>query len=196
MSVEFEKLEMENAEVLLYSHFFSEEESEALYKRLVNEIVWQQDTITLYGKSLNLPRLTAWYGEEGKIYSYSGISMKIHTWNGLLLGIKDSIEKESGAKFNGVLLNYYRSGNDSMGWHSDNEKELGTNPVIGSVSLGEKRRFRFRNKENKERKIEVLLTNGSFLLMKGETQHFWQHEVPKTKQAIGGRINLTFRYII
>ncbi len=190
------KLILQNAEVILYEAFFSKEESGEIFKKLVSEIAWKQDKIKMYGKVLDLPRLTAWYGEEGKSYRYSGIDMQIHAWNEVLLSIKNRIEKVANVNFNGALLNFYRNGNDSMSWHSDDEKELGKNPVIASVSFGETRKFRLRHKTNKNLKTEVLLTNGSLLLMQGETQHFWQHEIPKTKRQIGERINLTFRYIL
>lgn len=190
------KLILQNAEVILHEAFFSKEESKEIFEKLVSEIAWKQDKIKMYGKVLDLPRLTAWYGEEGKTYRYSGIDMQIHAWNEVLLFIKNRIEKVANVHFNGVLLNFYRNGNDSMAWHSDNEKELGKNPVIASVSFGETRKFRLRHKTNKTLKTEVLLTDGSLLLMQGETQHFWQHEIPKTKRQIGERINLTFRYIL
>lgn len=190
------KLHLPQADIQFFPDFFTAEESENLYKRLVDEINWQQDSIKLYGKVLDLPRLTAWYGDEDKKYMYSKIEMPINAWNELLLFIKNRIESLTNQHFNGVLLNFYRNGKDSMAWHSDDEKELGKNPVIASVSFGASRKFRFRHKTNKALKAEVILTNGSLLLMQGETQHFWQHEIPKTKKDIGGRINLTFRNIL
>jgi len=117
-------------------------------------------------------------------------------WTEELLAIKNRIEKESGQEFTNVLLNYYRDGNDSMGWHKDNEKELGVNPVIGSVSFGASRSFHFKNQSDKNLKEKVLLTNGSFLLMEGSTQHHWYHSIPKAQKISEGRINLTFRKII
>ena len=188
-------IKMPNAEVIMYQDFFSKKESIEIYNELLNNILWQQDEIKFYGKKIPLPRLTAWHGEKEKIYTYSGISMQSHPWNDTLLKIKERIEKESNIIFNSVLLNFYRNGNDSVSWHSDDEAELGKNPVIGSVSFGETRKFRFRHKYDKMLKTEISLTDGSFLLMSGETQHFWQHEIPKISKEIGGRINLTFRNI-
>ena len=149
----------------------------------------------IYGKEIDLPRLTAWYGDEGKNYSYSGIKVVPMKWTPTLLEIKSKIELVSGVIFNSVLLNYYRTGKDSVSWHSDDEPELGKNPPIGSVSFGAKRPFQLKHIENKNLKGTVELTNGSFLLMKGPTQHFWQHQIPKTTKQIGERINLTFRII-
>jgi alkylated DNA repair dioxygenase AlkB len=186
---------MPNAEVIMYQDFFTEKESNELYNDLINKILWQQDEITFFGKNIPLPRLTAFYGDKTISYSYSGIFMQAHFWNEALLKIKKRIEDETNIKFNCVLLNYYRDGKDSMSWHSDDEKELGINPIIGSVSFGETRKFRFRHKHDKTLKTEVALTNGSFLLMQGQTQHFWQHEIPKISKEISGRINLTFRNI-
>ncbi|MGZ4044594.1 MAG: alpha-ketoglutarate-dependent dioxygenase AlkB family protein, partial [Bacteroidia bacterium] len=149
-----------------------------------------------YGKMIDLPRLTAWYGENDKPYKYSGIPMNPHPWTSDLLRIKEKIEKEAGTEFSSVLLNLYRKGQDSVNWHSDDEKELGTNPVIGSVSFGETRVFQLKHKyDTKLKKIDIPLTHGSFLLMKGTTQHYWQHQIPKTTREIKPRINLTFRVI-
>ena len=141
------------------------------------------------------PRLTAFYGDPAKPYSYSGITMQVKPWNEGLLAIKNKIEEVAGVTFTGVLLNQYRNGLDSMGWHRDNEKELGINPVIGSVSFGATRKFQFRNFTEKKKLQSLELSNGSFLLMKGSTQHAWEHRVPKSREDIGIRINLTFRVL-
>jgi alkylated DNA repair dioxygenase AlkB len=148
----------------------------------------------MYGKELLFPRLTAWYGDNDKSYTFSGITLRPNDWTEELFEIKNAIEKETIDKFNSVLLNLYRSGNDSISWHTDAEKELGINPVIASVSFGDVRKFQLKHKETKE-KIEILLTHGSLLIMQGELQHFWKHQIPKTKKTVKERINLTFRII-
>jgi len=142
------------------------------------------------------PRLTAWYGDPGKAYSYSGITMQPHNWTKALLEIKQRIEAVAGASFNSALLNLYRDGKDSMGWHRDNEKELGINPVIGSVSFGAARTFVLRHYTDKKLKQSIELTHGSFLLMRGRTQHCWEHSLPKRITSTGERINITFRRIL
>lgn len=184
-----------NADIEYYPNFFESNRANELLEKLKNEIPWQQDDITVFGKTYSQPRLTALFGNEGKPYAYSNIVMQPHPWNPLLQLIKDEIEEVSRANFTTVLLNLYRDGKDSNGWHADNEKELGQNPVIGSLSLGAERSFHLRHNTIKEQKIKINLEHGSLLLMKGETQHFWKHQIPKTAKIIGPRINLTFRII-
>lgn len=191
-----EELSMPDATVIFYRNFFAEEENDKFFQQLSQEIKWQQDKIKYYGKEIDLPRLTAWYGDAGKSYTYSHIAMKSEPWTPLLLDIKNQIEEVAKVNFNSVLLNLYRSGKDGVSWHQDNEPELGSSPVIGSVSFGETRRFQFRHKFKKElSKVDLNLTPGSLLLMKGTTQQFWQHQIPKTSKSILPRINLTFRVI-
>jgi alkylated DNA repair dioxygenase AlkB len=163
--------------------------------KLINEIPWQQDHITVYGKTHAQPRLTALYGNEGKPYGYSNIVMHPHHWNPLLMFIKNELEEVCEENFTTVLLNYYRDGKDSNGWHADNEKELGRNPIIASLSFGAERFFHLQHNSLKEQKLKIKLEHGSLLLMKGTTQHFWKHQIPKTTLPIGPRINLTFRII-
>jgi alkylated DNA repair dioxygenase AlkB len=184
-----------DGEVLYQPSFFSQEESNQLMTQLINETKWQQDTIKFYGKEINLPRLTSWYGDTDKPYTYSGIMMNPHEWSPLLLKVKQMVEETCQSKFSSVLLNYYRDGKDSVSWHQDDEPELGTNPTIASISLGATRTFKFRHITDKTTE-KVELTNGSLVIMKGETQHMWQHSVPKTSKEIGPRINLTFRLIV
>lgn len=190
-----ESLSMPDGDVLLYRTLFDEKESNQLFSELYNNTNWKQESIKLYGKLVPIPRQTAWYGDSGKSYTYSKIAMTPEPWTPTLLVIKSKIEVLSGVQFNSVLLNLYRNGSDSVAWHSDDESELGENPVVGSVSFGGTRRFMFRHKSKKELKKEVDLTHGSCLIMKGETQHFWQHQIPKTTKKIEPRINLTFRII-
>jgi len=181
--------------VEIYPAFFSIAESDILFNYLINEIEWQQDSMRFYGKEVNLPRLTAWYGEHLKQYSYSGIDMNAKPWTNELLFIKDRIENHSGLKFTSVLLNYYRNGNDSVSWHRDNEKVLRINPVIASVSFGASRTFKFRHVDDHKLVKSIELTNGMYVLMKGETQHKWEHTIPKTSRMVKGRISLTFRIL-
>lgn len=183
-------------EVYHYPHFFNEEESSFFLKQLLEEIQWKQEPIVLFGKKIMQPRLTAWYGDNGKSYRYSGVTMNPLAWTPTLLEIKQRVEAVSNSKFNSALLNQYRTGADSMGWHSDNEKELGANPVIASVSFGETRKFHLKHRTDKDLKLTLPLENGSVLVMKGETQHHWLHSISKMAAAMHSRINITFRNVL
>lgn len=188
--------DLPDADIILIEDFFSNQESKKLYQNLIDHIQWRQDKIKIFGRLINQPRLTAFYGDTDKEYAYSGIVMKPIDWIEDLLFIKNRVEEFAKIHFTSVLLNYYRDGKDSMGWHSDDEKELGQNPVIGSVSFGESRVFQMRHKIRKEiKRVDIPLTNGSILLMRGVTQHFWQHQIPKSSKQLQSRINLTFRNI-
>lgn len=195
-TVEKELLSMPDADVIFYRHFFNQQESDELFQRLFNEIQWRQDKMNIYGKEVNLPRKTAWYGDKDRSYTFSGIHLEPEPWTPMLLEVKEKVEDNAKVNFNSVLLNLYRDGNDGISWHTDAEPELGENPIIGSVSFGGTRRFMFRHKHNKDLKAEIELTNGSFILMAGATQHFWQHQIPKTAKKVKPRINLTFRVIV
>ena len=188
-------LNLPDAEIIYYPNFFDKEEADAIFDQLTNDIPWQQDDICVYGKIHPQPRLTALFGNEGKPYSYSNIKMQPHPWTMLLQKIKSKVESVSGTNFTTVLLNQYRDGKDSNGWHADNEKELGVNPIIASLSFGAERIFQLKHNSIPGLKQNILLEHGSLLLMKGTTQHFWKHQIPKTSKAIGSRINLTFRVI-
>ncbi|MHB8626046.1 MAG: alpha-ketoglutarate-dependent dioxygenase AlkB family protein [Aggregatilineales bacterium] len=190
-----EQIEMPDAEVVFYPTFFDPDESRAYFQELSNSIHWQQQSIDLLGSTIQLPRLTAWYGDMGKSYTYSGLTVHPESWTPILLAIKSRIETAANISFNSVLLNFYRGGQDSVSWHSDDEPELGTNPVIGSVSFGATRLFQFKHKSKPELRQSVELTPGSLLIMRGTTQHFWKHQIPKTKKPVDPRINLTFRVI-
>jgi alkylated DNA repair dioxygenase AlkB len=176
-------------------NLFTHDESAGLFRQLKTTILWKQETIQMYGKLLNTPRLTAWYGENSKSYAFSGKKYDPHPWTSELLLIKQRVEQAAGMAFNSVLLNDYRNGNDSVAWHADDEPELGVNPVIASVSFGQARRFNVRHKDDHKLKYSVVLGNGSLLLMKGDLQHSWEHQVPKSAKAVKERINLTFRVI-
>ena len=184
-----------DAEIEYYPNFFDIQRATELFEKLKTEIPWKQDSITVYGKTHLQPRLTTLFGNEGKPYSYSNIVMQPHHWNPLLMFIKNEIEEICSENFTTVLLNYYRDGKDSNGWHADNERELGRNPVIASVSFGAERAFHLQHNIIKEQKLKINLEHGSLLIMKGATQHFWKHQIPKTTKPIGSRINLTFRII-
>jgi len=185
---------IQNGEYLFIPEYFNKFDSDNLLKSLRDKINWKQESMNIYGRKIDFPRLTSWYGNDDKPYTFSGITLNPNPWIKEILEIKDRIEPISNITFNSVLLNLYRSGKDSISWHTDAEPELGENPVITSVNFGATRKFQFRHINTKE-KIELELTHGSLLIMRGELQHFWQHQVPKTRGSIGERINLTFRVI-
>ncbi|MEL6812996.1 MAG: alpha-ketoglutarate-dependent dioxygenase AlkB [Bacteroidota bacterium] len=189
------QLPLEDGEVIYYPRFFKTAYASEVFQKLYHETPWQEDDIKLFGKVYKQPRLTALHGEDGKSYSYSGITMYPRKFTPLLQTLKEKVETTTHHMFTTVLLNLYRDGNDSNGWHSDDEKELGNNPVIASVSLGAKRYFQLKHKEHKST-YKLLLEHGSLLLMKGSTQHFWLHQLPKSKKVTEPRINLTFRTIL
>lgn len=184
-----------DGEVLYFDSFFSQDISDAYFAALFTEIEWKQEPIILFGRSVLQPRLTAWVGDDGVSYRYSGITMHPAPWGPILQEIKEKVEKASEVKFTSALLNQYRDGSDSMGWHSDDERELGKNPVIASVSFGETRKFHLRHRRDKQNKVSIDLKHGSLLLMRGETQHHWMHAIPKTRAKLGPRINITFRVL-
>ncbi len=178
-----------DAELTLYEHFFTRDESDACYQGLMDETPWNQNPITIHGKTYSTQRLTAWYGKRRKGEIENSFTQTLHM-------IREKVENQTGIHFTTVLLNLYRTGLDSVSWHRDNEREYGANPKIGSVSFGETRLFRIRHKFNRDiERIEIPLHHGSFLLMAGPMQHFWEHQVPKTSRVIKPRINLTFRII-
>lgn len=183
------------ADISLWSSLFPEDDANRLFRILRQEILWEQEKVSLYGKVHDLPRLTAWYGEPGKTYSYSGIKAHSSPWTPALIEIKKRIENVSDTRFNSVLLNLYRDGSDSVSWHADDEPELGTAPIIGSVSFGESRVFQMKHRVEKKGKLKINLENGSYLLMKGATQHNWIHQIAKSGKSMGERINLTYRVV-
>jgi alkylated DNA repair dioxygenase AlkB len=189
-------LGLPDSDISFYSQFFGKEESDSIFHDLIANAEWSQETMKYYGKEVKLPRLTAWYGDKGASYTYSSISNEPHPWTSTLLYIETRIEPIAGVKFNSVLLNLYRDGNDSVSWHQDNESELGVNPVIASLSFGGTRRFQLRHKFKKDLpRVDLDLTHGSLLIMKGTTQQFWQHQIARTSKPVEPRINLTFRVI-
>lgn len=158
-------------------------------------IHWKQDRIKMYGKEHGLPRLSAWYGDTGKSYKYSGILLQPHPWNKPLNWLREQLAQISAVPFNSVLLNWYRDGQDYISWHTDAERELGRNPTIASLNFGETRRFLLRRNDDQNDKIEIPLGHGDLLIMQGELQHYWQHSVPKQAKVKSSRLNMTFRYI-
>lgn len=180
-------------ELDFHERFFTQEESAAYFNALRTTIAWRQDAMRIAGKSINLPRLTAWYGDPGTDHTYSGIRNVPQRWTPELAEIKARAEHAAQAPFNAVLLNLYRTSSDSMGWHSDDEHDM--SPIIASVSLGAARTFQFRRKAPPGDTVSLRLTDGSLLVMAGSTQRHWQHRVPK-EPAEGERINLTFRRVL
>ena len=189
-------LELPDARLRYFQYFFNTDEAEHFYSKLSETIPWQQDPITVFGKTYDQPRLTALHANNTKPYSYSGITMYPNQMTTELTAIYERIRTVSSLEFTSVLLNLYRDGKDSNGWHADNEKELGRSPSIASVSFGAQRFFHLKHRTIKEARLKVLLHSGSLLLMEGDTQEKWLHQIPKTAKPIQPRINLTFRKII
>lgn len=181
-----------DGELFLIKQFFPSGKADHLFQILLNDLAWQEEQIFLYGRWVKVPRMMCWYGDKGASYHYSGVIHHPLPWTQPLLDIKQEIESSYPCSFNSVMANLYRNGSDSMGCHADDEKELGKNPVIASLSLGEQRLLKFRHSKRKET-LNILLSHGDLLLMAGEIQHHWKHELPKTKKAKTERINLTFR---
>ncbi len=195
LKTNMQKLHLPDADISYFPNFLNPSKASDLFRELRDSISWRQDPITVFGKTYPQPRLTALYGNNGKPYSYSNITMNPNPFTNELSELKERIEAITGVSFTTCLLNLYRDGRDSNGWHADNEKELGRNPVIASISLGQERFFHLKHRNRPELKHKLLLENGSLLIMQGETQHHWLHQIPKTARTIGERINLTFRVI-
>ncbi|MFQ5995041.1 MAG: alpha-ketoglutarate-dependent dioxygenase AlkB [Acidiferrobacterales bacterium] len=185
---------MPDASVVLHRDVFIGEHGERLFASLFNDVPWEQHLVQVYGRTLAAPRLSAWYGDPGSVYSYSGVRLHPLPWTPTLFEIKSTVDELAGTRFNSALLNLYRNGQDSVGWHSDAEPELGRNPLIASVSLGAVRRFLLQHKKRRNR-VSLELEPGSVLIMDGTTQHHWRHQLPKTRRLVGARINVTFRKI-
>lgn len=183
-------------EVTFHPNFFSVNEADGFFLVLQDRLAWQQEPIWMFGKQVLQPRLTALYGDPKVPYGYSGIAMEASPFTEELELIKNRLQAFTQQEFTHVLCNYYRDGQDSMGWHRDNEPVLGKNPTIASLTFGATRFFQMRPYGKKEPKLSLELTHGSLLLMGGESQHFWEHQLPKTKKVLAPRINLTFRKLI
>ena len=185
-----------DAELIYLPNCFSKSEADFYYHHLYKNTNWQEDDITIFGKTYKQPRLTALYSNTNMPYSYSSITMHPERFTKEIREIKSKVETLAHQNFNTVLLNLYRNGSDSNGWHADNEKELGKHPVIASVTFGEERPFHFKHRTIKEERHKLTLEHGSLLLMKGAMQEHWLHQIPKTKKTIRERINLTFRNLV
>lgn len=180
-----------DADLMLIDNFFSKEESDDYYNILLHNTDWQHYEMPMYEKTVTAPRLIAWYGDSNREERHSN-----NMWPKELITIKERVENETDIQFNGVLLNLYRNGNDSVAWHSDKTKSSNKNMIIASVTFGETRMFRLRHKLRKDiPQIEIPLYHGSFLLMAGTTNSYWEHQVPKTIKEVLPRINLTFRQV-
>ena len=191
---EVEQLRLVDADLRIWRQADLGRPYDLLLRELIDTSNWRRERITVYGKPYLQPRLSAWYGDLG--YSYSGIRLEPLPWTTTLLGIKSRIELMTGHQFNSVLLNYYRDQHDSMGMHSDDERELGPRPAIASLSLGDERIFLLRHKTRKDIKtFKLPLSSGSLLLMSGATQQYWRHGINKERNPCRPRINLTFRNI-
>jgi alkylated DNA repair dioxygenase AlkB len=190
-----EKIDLQDGWIFFEPHFYSQSEADAIFQGLLQLESWQQGTVRIFGKEYPTPRLESFHAESGLSYSYSGQRMKTHPFNDTLNSIRHKLLMETGYSFNSVLCNHYRDGNDSNGWHADNERELGNDPIIASLSFGEKRRFDLKHNDTGKRQ-SFDLNHGSLLIMGGALQHRWKHQIAKTKKVNLPRINLTFRNIV
>ncbi|MFT7259222.1 MAG: alkylated DNA repair dioxygenase AlkB [Glaciecola sp.] len=190
-----QSLPLADAKVQYLANWLDNETADSLLYLFQRELDWSEGEIKMFGKKIKIPRLQAWYGDAGTNYEYSGVIMSPMPWHDELHTLKARCERQCGSAFNSVLANLYRHGQDSMGMHSDDELELGSEPIIASVSLGEVRNFDFKHKVNGD-KFRLPLEHGSLLIMSGKTQKYWQHGIAKTKKQIEPRINFTFRQIL
>lgn len=182
--------DLPDCELILIDNFFTKEESDHYYEKLLHQTKWREYEMEMFDKTVTAPRMIAWYEDKDN----TGADQNGPDWTYDLLSIRSRVEKETALDFNSLLLNFYRNGKDSVAWHSDKEHNTGANPIIASVTFGETRMFRLRHKFRKDiPQVEIPLHHGSFLLMAGTTNSFWQHQVPKTAKNVLPRINLTFR---
>lgn len=188
-------LALPDADLLYLPQWIEPATADAWLQTLIEQTPWTQPQVRLYGRSLAVPRLVAWYGDQQARYRYSGLMHEPQPWTPLLADVRRRVEQQVGATLNGVLLNLYRDGQDAMGWHSDDEAELGPQPLVVSLSLGAVRRFDLRRKGSTRIEHSLELAHGSLLVMRGPTQHHWQHQVARTRKVQGSRLNLTFRQI-
>jgi alkylated DNA repair dioxygenase AlkB len=185
-----------DAELRYWAQLFTPDDAAALFADLRAEVAWASKSILICGREVLQPRLTAWYGDPGTAYTYSGKRNEPRPWIEPLARVRQRVQEETGLPFDSVLCNLYRDGADSMGWHRDAEPELGHEPAIASVSLGATRRFVMKHRRRSVDRLVLELADASLLLMTGPTQHHWRHSVPKTARSVGERINLTFRRIV
>lgn len=188
---------LEGADLEYLPGFLSPGDADDLLAALLARVPWQQPVVQLFGRTFRSPRLAAWYGDPGAVYQYSGLVNEPSPWLLSLVVLRRRIEQQFREPFNSVLLNCYRNGADSMGWHRDREPELGENPTIASISLGGSRRFVLQHSRQVDMtRLELCPEHGSLFLMRGSTQHLWRHCVPKTRKVVAPRVNLTFRRIV
>jgi len=190
------RLDLPDASVRLWSRAFTPDEADELLAALLTGITWQQEDIVMFGEPRRVPRLVAWHGDPGTAYTYSGTAHEPLPWTPVLQSIRSRVQDLTSHSFNSVLLNRYRDGRDGMGWHADDERELGRDPAIASVSLGATRRFKLRHRRLRDAVATIELAHGDLLLMAGRTQHDYVHAVPKTTRPVGERVNLTFRLLV
>ncbi|MNV31852.1 hypothetical protein D3C71_1231740 [compost metagenome] len=188
-------LHLRDAEVSWHRHWLSRDTADTLQRTLRDDVPWEVHKIRMFGRQVDSPRLSCWMGDPAARYRYSGTEFVPQPWHPALLPLCDQLAAFCGHAFNSVLLNRYRDGDDGMGWHSDNEPELGPAPVIASLSLGAARRFLLRRRDDHAKKAEVLLDHGDLLVMGGQTQRHYQHSLPKSARPLAERLNLTFRWI-
>ena len=188
------KINCPDAEIEYIEDFYSADEAHLIFNALSQNLVWRHDDIKMFGKVMKIPRLQAWYGDNSLSYRYSNITLTAEPWTAALLAIKEKVSGYCRHDFNAVLANLYRDQHDSVGWHSDDEPELGAMPTIASLSFGAEREFQLKHIITKE-KMSISLASGSLLIMRGKTQHYWQHCLPKRTKLIKPRVNLSFRKI-
>ncbi|CAD7385499.1 alpha-ketoglutarate-dependent dioxygenase AlkB family protein [Xanthomonas arboricola] len=189
------RVALPQAEIAWYRGWLPRAQADALLQALLTQVQWEVHRIRMFGRTVDSPRLSSWMGDPDASYRYSGTHFAPQPWLEVLQPLRARLQAETGAPFNSVLANRYRSGNDAMGWHSDDEPELGVRPLIASVSLGATRRFAFKHRDDAALKQTLELGHGDLLLMAGDTQRHYKHALPRTAKPIGERINLTFRQI-
>jgi alkylated DNA repair dioxygenase AlkB len=190
-----EPLPLPDADLLFDPAFLTPVEAGDAFAALRHAIPWETHRIRLFGREVDSPRLSAWIGDPGAAYRYSGVRFEPHPWPPALAALRDRVADAAGSRFDSVLANLYRNGADYMGWHSDDERDLGPRPVIASLSLGVPRRFRLRHRRDPARGLALTLEPGSLLLMRGDTQRNYRHALPRSVKVSGERINLTFRRV-
>jgi alkylated DNA repair dioxygenase AlkB len=194
--MQLDNIPLPDAELRYAEQFYRPDQADRLFRALQNELPWQQHRVKLFGKEHPAPRLSAWHGDSGASYAYSGQRYQPHDWTPALREIRADLERHLQERFNSLLANRYRDGQDSMGWHSDNEADLGEKPLIASLSFGVPRRFVLRHRYHPAQEdVDMMLAHGSLLIMAGECQKAWKHQLPKSKKISGERINLTFRQV-
>lgn len=190
-----EIISLTGAEMKFWPRFLADDQAGSMLVAVRQQTPWVQSDIRIAGRTIPIPRLNAWYGDVGADYSYSGVALETLPWTSALAALKSIVEAATQHDFNSALVNLYRDNRDSVDWHADDEPELGPQPIVASLSLGESRTFELRRKDNHREKFKLVLPHGSLLLMAGNTQRQWQHRVAKEKPLCGERVNITFRKV-